>query len=85
MTVQAMKAGAGEFLTRPFHDQDLLDAISQGIERDRQRRAQHAEMAKLSSRYEQLTPRERDVIVLVVAGLLNKQIAGALGTDEATV
>jgi FixJ family two-component response regulator len=85
MTVQAMKAGAVEFLTKPFRDQDLLDAISQAIERDRTRRAQQAEMAELRRRYEQLTPRERDVMGFVVAGLLNKQIAGELGTSEVTV
>jgi FixJ family two-component response regulator len=85
MTVRAMKAGAVEFLTKPFRDQDLLDAISQAIERDRKRRAQQAETAELRGRYEQLTPRERDVMGLVVAGLLNKQIAGHLGTSEVTV
>jgi len=85
MTVQAMKAGAVEFLTKPFRDQDLLDAISQAIERDRTRRAQQAEMAELRRRYEQLTPRERDVMGFVVAGLLNKQIAGELGTSEVTL
>ena len=85
MTVQAMKAGAVEFLTKPFRDQDLLDAVSQAIERDRKRRAQQAETAALRGRYNQLTPRERDVMGLVVAGLLNKQIAGQLGTSEITV
>jgi FixJ family two-component response regulator len=85
MTVRAMKAGAVEFLTKPFRDQDLLDAISQAIEHDRSRRAQQAEVAELRGRYELLTPRERDVMGLVVAGLLNKQIAGQLGTSEVTV
>lgn len=85
MSVRAMKAGAVEFLAKPFRDQDLLDAISQALERDRQRRAQQADMADLRGRYEQLTPRERDVMHLVVAGLLNKQIAGELGTSEFTV
>ncbi|HJQ23792.1 MAG TPA: response regulator transcription factor [Blastocatellia bacterium] len=85
MTVRAMKAGAVEFLTKPFRDQDLLDAISQAIDRDRKRRAQQAEMADLRRRYEQLTPRECDVMALVVAGLLNKQVAGQLGTSEVTV
>jgi FixJ family two-component response regulator len=85
MTVQAMKAGAVEFLTKPIRDQDLLDAISLAIERDRQRRAQQAEMAELCRRYEQLTPREREVMGFVVAGLLNKQIAAELGTSEVTV
>ena len=85
MTVRAMKAGAVDFLTKPFRDQDLLDAISQAIERDRKRRAQESELAGLRGRYEQLTPRERDVMGLVVAGLLNKQVAGQLGTSEVTV
>lgn len=85
MSVRAMKAGAVEFLAKPFRDQDLLDAISQALERDRQRRAQQADMADLRGRYEQLTPREREVMSLVVAGLLNKQIAGELGTSEFTV
>jgi FixJ family two-component response regulator len=85
MSVRAMKAGAVEFLAKPFRDQDLLDAISQALERDRQRRAQLADMADLRGRYEQLTPREREVMSLVVAGLLNKQIAGELGTSEFTV
>ena len=85
MSVRAMKAGAVEFLAKPFRDQDLLDAISQALERDRQRRAQLADMADMRARYEQLTPRERDVMGLVVAGLLNKQIAGELGTSEFTV
>ena len=85
MSVRAMKAGAVEFLAKPFRDQDLLDAVSQALERDRQRRAQLADMADLRGRYEQLTPRERDVMSLVVVGLLNKQIAGELGTSEFTV
>ena len=85
MSVRAMKAGAVEFLAKPFRDQDLLDAISQALERDRQHRAQQADMADLRGRYEQLTPREREVMSLVVAGLLNKQIAGELGTSEFTV
>ena len=85
MSVRAMKAGAVEFLAKPFRDQDLLDAISQALERDRQRRAQQADMADLRGRYEQLTRREREVMSLVVAGLLNKQIAGELGTSEFTV
>src|SRR5689334_5088262 len=85
MSVRAMKAGAVEFLAKPFRDQDLLDAISQALERDRERRAQQADVADLRGRYEQLTPREREVMSLVVAGLLNKQIAGELGTSEFTV
>ena len=85
MSVRAMKAGAVEFLTKPFRDQDLLDAISQALERDRMQRAQHAEIAELGSRFEQLTPREREVMQLVVSGLLNKQIAARLNISEITV
>jgi FixJ family two-component response regulator len=84
-TVQAMKAGAVEFLTKPFHDHDLLDAIGQAIERDRAARRQQAEMAELRGRYESLTPREREVMGLVVSGLLNKQVAAELGINEGTV
>ena len=85
MTVQAMKAGAVEFLTKPFRDQDLLDAIHQALERDRKSRDQRAKIEKLRSRYRSLTPREREVMALVVVGLLNKQIAGELGTSEASI
>jgi RNA polymerase sigma factor (sigma-70 family) len=85
MSVQAMKAGAVEFLTKPFRDQDLLDAIEQALERDRAARRQRAEVAALRQRYETLTAREREVIMLAVAGLLNKQIASQLGTSEKTV
>ena len=85
MSVRAMKAGAVEFLTKPFRDQDLLDAITQAIERDRAMRRQQAETADLRQRFEQLTPREREVMELVVAGLLNKQIAVRLGISEITV
>jgi RNA polymerase sigma factor (sigma-70 family) len=85
MSVRAMKAGAVEFLTKPFRDQDLLDAITQAIDRDRAVRRQHAEMADLRGRFESLTPREREVMELVVAGLLNKQIAVRLGISEITV
>jgi FixJ family two-component response regulator len=85
MTVQAMKAGAVEFLIKPFRDQDLLDAIQQALERDRKAREQRAEIEELYTRYCSLTPREREVMTLVVAGLLNKQIAGDLGTSEASV
>jgi FixJ family two-component response regulator len=85
MTVQAMKAGAVEFLTKPFRDQDLLDAIQQAIDRDRVARQQRLELTALRQRYEALTPRERDVMRLVVAGLLNKQIAADLGTSEITI
>jgi FixJ family two-component response regulator len=84
-SVRAMKAGAVEFLTKPFMDRDLLDAIQQAIKRDRAARRHEAEMAELHSRYESLTPREREVMALVVSGLLNKQVAGELGTSEITV
>ena len=85
MTVRAMKAGAVEFLTKPFRDQDLLDAIVQALERDRAARAQRAGLAELHERYAQLTPREREVMGLVVSGLLNKQIAAELGISEITI
>jgi FixJ family two-component response regulator len=85
MAVQAMKAGAVEFLRKPFRDQDLLDAVQQALERDRRTRKQRAEIAKLRSRFDSLTPREREVMALVAAGLLNKQVAGELGTSEASV
>lgn len=85
MSVRAMKAGAVEFLTKPFRDQDLLDAIAQAIDSDREQRKQRADMADLRNRFEQLTPREREVLDLVVAGLLNKQIAIRLGISEITV
>jgi FixJ family two-component response regulator len=85
MTVRAMKAGAVEFLTKPFRDQDLLDAIQQGLERDRTRRAQEAEVATLRERFESLTPREREVLPWVVSGLPNKQTADAVGASEATI
>ncbi len=85
MSVRAMKAGAVEFLTKPFRDQDLLDAIQVGLERDRVRRQRQAETAVLQERLESLTPREREVLPLVVSGLLNKQVAAEIGTTEATV
>jgi FixJ family two-component response regulator len=85
MTVQAMKAGAVEFLTKPFRDQDLLDAVQHALERDRAAREQREEIQKLRRRFESLTQREREVMGLVVTGLLNKQIAGELGTSETTV
>lgn len=84
-SVRAMKAGAVEFLTKPFRDRDLLDAIHQAIKRDRLARGQRAQMAELYDRYESLTPREREVMELVVSGLLNKQVAAELGTSEITV
>ena len=85
MSVRAMKAGAVEFLTKPFRDQDLLDAVRIALERDRARREQEKEVADLQQRFDSLTPREQEVISLVVSGMLNKQIAGQLGTAENTV
>jgi FixJ family two-component response regulator len=85
MSVQAMKAGAVEFLTKPFRDQDLLDAIGQAIDQDRAARKQRAELGELYERADSLTPREREVMMLVVAGNLNKQIALDLGTSEKTI
>ena len=85
MTVRAMKAGAVEFLTKPFRDQDLLEAIQVGLERDRVRRQRQAETAMLRERFESLTPREREILPLVVSGLLNKQVAAEIGATEATV
>src|SRR5207302_7956829 len=85
MTVRAMKAGAVEFLAKPFRDQDLLDAIQQALQRDHTRRVLEAEVAKLQERYESLTSREREVLPWVVSGSLNKQIAAEIGTSEATV
>jgi len=84
-SVRAMKAGAIEFLTKPFRDRDLLEAIHQAIKRDRVARDAQAQMTELSERYESLTPREREVMGLVVSGLLNKQVAAELGTSEITV
>ncbi len=80
-----MKSGAVEFLTKPFQDQDLLDAIHQALERDRVTRQQQSNLAELRKRYELLTAREREVMGLVVSGMLNKQIAFDLGTSEITV
>jgi FixJ family two-component response regulator len=85
MTVKAMKSGAVEFLTKPFRDQDLLDAIHQALDRDRVMRQQQSELGKLRMRYDLLTAREREVMGMVVSGMLNKQIASELGTSEITV
>ncbi len=85
MTVQAMKAGAVDFLTKPFRDQELLDAIHKAVDRDRERRRLREEATELHRRYGELTPREKEVMVLVIRGLLNKQIAAELGTSETTV
>jgi FixJ family two-component response regulator len=84
-SVRAMKAGAVEFLIKPFSDRDLLDAIQQAIKRDQSARQQHTEMQDLCGRYESLTPRERQVMERVVSGLLNKQVAAELGTSEITI
>jgi FixJ family two-component response regulator len=85
MTVRAMKSGAVEFLTKPFRHQDLLDAIHQALARDRVTRQQQSELAELRGRWESLTGREREVMDLVVSGMLNKQIAAELGTSDITV
>ena len=85
MSVKAMKAGAVDFLTKPFRDQDLLDAVSTAIERDRQRREEQRKNRDLQSLFNSLTPREREVMSFVTAGLMNKQIAGKLGVSEITV
>jgi FixJ family two-component response regulator len=85
MTVKAMKSGAVEFLTKPFRDQDLLDAIYQALDRDRRARQKQSEIAELRKHHESLTTREREVMALVVSGMLNKQIASELGTSEITV
>jgi FixJ family two-component response regulator len=85
MSVQAMKAGAVEFLTKPFRDQDMLDAVRKALERDRARRESDSAASRLRSSYVTLTPREQEVMELVAAGLMNKQIAGTLGLSEITV
>lgn len=83
MTVRAMKDGALEFLTKPVRSQDLLDAVQKAVERDRESRKERAELNEMRLRFDSLTPREREVLKLVVAGLLNKQIADELGTCSA--
>jgi FixJ family two-component response regulator len=85
MTVRAMKAGAIEFLTKPFRDQELLDAVQLGLERDRVRRGSEKTASDLRTRFESLTPREQEVITFVTAGLMNKQIAAEIGVSEITV
>ena len=85
MSVRALKSGAVEFLTKPFRDQDLLDAIQQALQHDRAAQEQQAEIHALQERYHALTPRERQVMALVVSGMLNKQIASEIGASEATV
>src|SRR5579859_3296598 len=85
MSVRALKSGAVEFLTKPFRDQDLLDAIQQALQRDGAARAQQTEIHELEQRFQSLTGREREVMTLVVSGMLNKQIASEIGASEATV
>jgi FixJ family two-component response regulator len=85
MSVRAMKAGAVEFLTKPFRDDDLLTAIQEALERDKSTRHRQSQMAELSDRYQSLTPREREIMGLVVSGMLNKQVAAQLGLSEITV
>ncbi len=85
MTVRAMKAGAVEFLPKPFRDQDMLDAVQLGLEQDRRRRKNASETSKLKARFDCLTPREQQVMSFVAAGLMNKQIAGKLNVSEITV
>jgi FixJ family two-component response regulator len=85
MSVKAMKAGAVDFLEKPFRHQEMLDAVALAIERDRKRREQEKTLAELKARFESLTPRERDVIGLITAGLMNKQVAGEIGVTEITV
>jgi FixJ family two-component response regulator len=85
MSVRAMKAGAVDFLTKPFRDQDLLDAVANALERDRKRREEEKGVVKLKAKLETLTPRELEVMTLVTAGLMNKQVAGEIGVSEITV
>jgi FixJ family two-component response regulator len=85
MTVQAMKGGAVDFLTKPFRDQDLIDAVQAGLERDRKQRQIFGDASRMKSNYEALTPREQEIMAMVYAGLMNKQIAGKIGVSEVTV
>lgn len=85
MTVKAMKAGAVEFLTKPFRDQDMLDAVQLALEKDRARREREGSLAKVRADYQTLTVREKEVMALVTSGLMNKQVAGKLGVSEVTV
>jgi FixJ family two-component response regulator len=85
MTVRAMKAGAVEFLPKPFRDQDMLDAVQAGLDQDRDRRKRAGDTSKLKAKFDTLTPREREIMAFVTAGLMNKQIAGEIGVSEVTV
>ena len=85
MSVRAMKRGAVDFLPKPFHDQDMLDAVMAAIERDRQRRTVDGDISQMQQRFETLSPREQQVMLLVTAGKMNKQVAGDLGISEITV
>jgi FixJ family two-component response regulator len=85
MSVQAMKAGAIDFLTKPFRDQEILDAVNRAIERDLKRRSEEKSNAELRARFESLTPRERQIMALITGGLMNKQVAGKIGVSEMTV
>jgi FixJ family two-component response regulator len=85
MSVKAMKAGAIDFLTKPFRDQDMLDAVASALERDRNRRKEEQRLTELRAHFEELTEREREVLGLVTAGLMNKQVAAELGLSEITV
>jgi FixJ family two-component response regulator len=85
MSVRAMKGGAVDFLAKPFRDQDMLDAVTTAIQRDRERRAAHSEVSRLQERFETLSPRERQVMLQVTIGKMNKQVAGDLGISEITV
>ena len=85
MSVRAMKRGAVDFLSKPFHDQDMLDAVMAAIERDRQRRAVDSDISQLQQRFGTLSPREQQVMLLVTSGKMNKQVAGDLGISEITV
>ena len=85
MSVRAMKRGAVDFLSKPFHDQDMLDAVMAAIERDRQRRKADGEVSQMQQRFETLSAREQQVMLMVTAGKMNKQVAGDLGISEITV
>jgi FixJ family two-component response regulator len=85
MTVRAMKGGAVDFLAKPFRDQDMIDAVQAGLDRDRRRRKNISDTSRLKSAYDELTPREQEIMAVVAEGLMNKQIAGKIGVSEVTV